>query len=54
MGWTNVWRYGDETNEHMSNLGGTFRTLDGVDGRCRLDDGVLSQVGRTQVTLSLC
>lgn len=43
-GWTNVWRYGDKTNYHMTNLGGTFRTLDNVDGRCELDHGILSQV----------
>jgi hypothetical protein len=43
-GWTNVWRYGDKTNYHMTNLGGTFRTLDNVDGRCELEQGILSQV----------
>lgn len=43
-GWSNVWRYGDDSNTHWSNLGGTFRTLDEVNGRCKLDDGILSQV----------
>jgi hypothetical protein len=43
-GWTNVWRYGDKTNYHMTNLGGTFRTLDNVDGRCELEQGILSKV----------
>jgi hypothetical protein len=43
-GWTNVWRYGDDTNYHMTNLGGTYRTLDNVDGRCELEQGILSQV----------
>jgi hypothetical protein len=44
MGWTNVWRYGDTTNYKLTNLGGTFRTLDQIDGRCELDNGILSQV----------
>lgn len=48
-GWSNVWRYGDDSNHHWSNLGGTFRTLDNVNGRCKLDDGVLSQVSVTHI-----
>jgi alpha-glucosidase (family GH31 glycosyl hydrolase) len=36
-----VWRYG----EHLRNLGGTARTLDDVDGRIGLEDGVLSRWG---------
>lgn len=44
MGWTHIWRYGDKNNAQWSNLGGTYRTLDEVDGRCQLDTGILSQV----------
>ena len=51
-GWTNVWRYGDKTNYHMTNLGGTFRTLDNVDGRCELEQGILSQVSRLSSSIS--
>ena len=36
-----VWRYG----EPVRNLGGTTRTLDGVDGRAPLEPGVVSRVG---------
>jgi hypothetical protein len=36
-----VWRYG----EPLRNLGGTARTLDDVDGRIALEDGVLSRWG---------
>jgi hypothetical protein len=50
-GWTNVWRYGDKTNYHMTNLGGTFRTLDNVDGRCELEQGILSQVSATSPSI---
>lgn len=45
MGWTNVWRYGDSSNYKLSNLGGTARTLDLIDGRCPLENGILSQYG---------
>lgn len=45
MGWTHIWRYGDKNNMQWTNLGGTYRTLDEVDGRCKLDTGILSQVG---------
>jgi hypothetical protein len=34
------WRHGIA----VSNLGGTTRTLDDVNGRCKLDEGVLSRV----------
>ncbi len=37
-----VWRYGERAE---GNLGGTARTLDGVDGSCPLEDGVLSSFG---------
>ncbi|KAL3474040.1 glycosyl hydrolases family 31-domain-containing protein [Aspergillus californicus] len=36
------WRFGTPTE---FNLGGTARTLDGVDGRCDMGDGVLSKAG---------
>jgi len=36
-----VWRYG----EPVRNLGGTTRTLDGVDGRTALEPGIVSRVG---------
>ncbi|TKW53539.1 Alpha-xylosidase [Colletotrichum tanaceti] len=40
--WETTWRYGETPG---SNLGGTARTLDGVDGRCDMGSGVLSRVG---------
>lgn len=40
-----VWRYG----EACENLGGTARTLDGVDGRCPLGPGVVSRKGYTTI-----
>lgn len=45
MGWTHVWRWGDTSNYKSTNLGGTFRTLDRIDGRCELDNGILSEYG---------
>ncbi|KAF4995308.1 hypothetical protein FGRMN_5207 [Fusarium graminum] len=39
--WGADWRYG-ETHE---NLGGTARTLDEVNGRCKLEPGILSRAG---------
>lgn len=42
LGYTNqTWRFG----EHSETLGGTFRTLDGVDGRVVVDPGVASRHG---------
>lgn len=41
-GYCNVWHYGDDQH---ANLGGTARTLDGVDGATRLDVGVNSTDG---------
>jgi len=38
---TAKWTYGQK----VSNLGGTVRTLDGVNGRCPLEPGVLSREG---------
>lgn len=40
--WGESWRYGDEPEE---NLGGTARTLDGVDGRCDVGYGIISRRG---------
>ncbi|MDQ4055609.1 MAG: glycoside hydrolase family 31 protein [Actinomycetota bacterium] len=37
----NMWRFG----QPVQNLGGTARTLDGVDGACELEDGVVSRTG---------
>ncbi|MCT1458610.1 alpha-xylosidase [Aestuariimicrobium sp. p3-SID1156] len=47
-----VWRYGmpmenkfDELSGHRTNLGGTTRTLDTIDGSCPVDDGLCSRLG---------
>ncbi|RVD86102.1 uncharacterized protein DFL_004396 [Arthrobotrys flagrans] len=40
--WGTFWRYGILDT---GNLGGTARTLDGVDGRCSLEKGILSKDG---------
>lgn len=40
--WGGEWRYGYGPQD---NLGGTARTLDGVDGRCDMGAGILSRVG---------
>lgn len=45
--WGAQWRFGHETRE--GNLGGTARTLDGVDGRCDMGHGVCSLEGYSQV-----
>jgi alpha-glucosidase (family GH31 glycosyl hydrolase) len=37
----NMWRFG----QSVQNLGGTARTLDGVDGACDLEEGVVSRTG---------
>jgi alpha-glucosidase (family GH31 glycosyl hydrolase) len=37
-----VWHYGEEGER---NLGGTARTLDGVDGACELEPGLMSRYG---------
>lgn len=39
-----VWHYGDK-NKKANNLKGTARTLDGITGRTRLEDGLFSQKG---------
>jgi alpha-glucosidase (family GH31 glycosyl hydrolase) len=41
QGWGRLWRFG----QSVSNLGGTARTLDEVDGPCPLEPGVLSLDG---------
>ncbi|EGY16196.1 hypothetical protein VD0002_g2534 [Verticillium dahliae] len=41
--WGSEWRYGGEHDG--GNLGGTARTLDGVNGRCDMGDGILSRSG---------
>lgn len=44
--WGAQWRYGVEPiHGSRENLGGTARTLDGVDGRCDMGIGVLSTYG---------
>ncbi|KAH6949063.1 putative alpha-xylosidase [Fusarium avenaceum] len=40
--WETTWRYGETS---AFNLGGTARTLDGIDGRCDVGPGVLSRAG---------
>ncbi|KAK8016736.1 hypothetical protein PG993_014925 [Apiospora rasikravindrae] len=40
--WGAEWRFGQEPG---SNLGGTARTLDGVDGRCDMGSGILCRDG---------
>jgi hypothetical protein len=40
--WGNDWRYGNAAED---NLGGTARTLDGVDGRCDIGEGIISKAG---------
>ena len=39
-----TWHYGD-TSKQAGNLKGTARTLDGVAGRTKLEDGLVSMVG---------
>lgn len=51
-GYHSVWRFGQPFENPFANLlgkpvnlGGTTRTLDTVDGKCELDDGILSNLG---------
>ncbi|GAO19506.1 uncharacterized protein UV8b_06594 [Ustilaginoidea virens] len=44
--WGADWHYGDAAKD---NLGGTARTLDNVDGRCDMGDGILSRAGFSTV-----
>lgn len=46
--WGKFWRYGME--DGAGNLGGTCRTLDNVNGRCELEEGVLSTVSKGSVS----
>lgn len=45
--WGSQWRFGLDENvlEGVENFGGTARTLDGVDGRCKLEGGIIGRVG---------
>ncbi|OQV02598.1 hypothetical protein CLAIMM_07765 [Cladophialophora immunda] len=44
--WGAQWRFGAQPSHgRRENLGGTARTLDEVDGRCDMGDGVLSRFG---------
>lgn len=45
--WGSQWRFGMEEGDWggVENYGGTARTLDGVDGRCRLEKGILARSG---------
>ncbi|KAM0322551.1 hypothetical protein ACHAQA_009398 [Verticillium albo-atrum] len=45
--WGSEWRFGGEHDG--GNLGGTARTLDGVNGRCDMGSGVLSHSGFTNL-----
>ena len=48
--WGAQWRYNDtEVKEFRGNLGGTARTLDEVDGRCDVGQGVASRNGYATV-----
>jgi alpha-glucosidase (family GH31 glycosyl hydrolase) len=42
--WGTEWRYGDE-DEFDTNLGGTARTLDNINGRCDMGHGILARYG---------
>lgn len=44
--WGADWRFGEETDK---NLGGTARTLDGVNGRCDMGKGILSRDGHCAI-----
>jgi hypothetical protein len=50
--WGKFWRYGMEND--AGNLGGTCRTLDNVNGRCELEEGVLSTVSKGTLSRRLC
>ena len=47
--WGAQWRYGETLPEWRANLGGTARTLDGVDGRCDMGSGALSRQGYASI-----
>lgn len=52
-GWTHEYRYGDR-HFKMTNLGGTYRTLDRIDGRVELEDGILSEASLLLDRESVC
>ncbi len=44
--WDSTWTFGVEPNSvHSGNMRGTTRTLDGVDGRCSLESGIIAREG---------
>jgi hypothetical protein len=45
--WADEWRFDSQIPEPLGNLnlGGTARTLDEVDGRCDMSEGILSKAG---------
>lgn len=45
--YSNRWYFGEEIED---NLGGTTRTLDKIDGSCRLEDGIMSKNGYAVLT----
>ncbi|EKD18020.1 uncharacterized protein L3040_004559 [Drepanopeziza brunnea f. sp. 'multigermtubi'] len=45
--WGAQWRFG--SGRQRENLGGTARTLDDVDGRCDMGEGVLSRFGYAEI-----
>lgn len=53
--WGSQWRFGldEDVYEGVANFGGTARTLDGVDGRCRLEKGILGRSGYATVNDSV-
>jgi alpha-glucosidase (family GH31 glycosyl hydrolase) len=53
--WGSQWRFGLDEDEYegVANFGGTARTLDGVDGRCRLEKGILGRSGYATVNDSV-
>jgi alpha-glucosidase (family GH31 glycosyl hydrolase) len=53
--WGSQWRFGldEDAYEGVANFGGTARTLDGVDGRCNLEKGILGRSGYATVNDSV-
>ncbi|KAL1892384.1 hypothetical protein Sste5346_007122 [Sporothrix stenoceras] len=43
--WGSEWRFNNNNDKDSGNLGGTARTLDEVDGRCDVGQGILSRSG---------
>ena len=44
-----LWRYGFRHEEYRFKLGGTARTLDAVNGRVSLGDGVINSNGYAEI-----